>query len=156
MPQKEINDTNRAKNGIKFKPGYSPKLSHAKRLSKTQKNIIFGIYTSALGMRWRHHQGIYESSKISANQRVITRIRGNFFRDVKNYYMRIREFYEYFYFIQIESFFSICNPKVSSFQNTVFISNLPESGPGVGVTGYAVTCVTVEPVGYASFFCEFT
>ena len=23
--------------------------------------------------------------------------------------------------------------------------------PGVGVTGYAVTCVTVEPVGYASF-----
>ena len=23
---------------------------------------------------------------------------------------------------------------------------------GVGVTGYAVTCVTVEPVGYASFF----
>ena len=23
--------------------------------------------------------------------------------------------------------------------------------PGVGVTGYAVTCVTVEPAGYASF-----
>ena len=23
---------------------------------------------------------------------------------------------------------------------------------GVGVTGYAVTCVTVEPVGYASFW----
>ena len=23
--------------------------------------------------------------------------------------------------------------------------------PGVGVTGYALTCITVEPVGYASF-----